>query len=130
MKNLLLFFILIALVFSCSLDKSNPLEPQNGQAPPVVTIPSKPTSTSTYITLFWKGNENDAGYYIYRSLSRDGNYERVHTYNSSANQNLNYFWNDMTVNPGVRYYYKISVFIDTGLEGRSVYVGTAIVDSD
>ena len=110
MKNVILF-ILFLFILSCSLDRTNPLDPLvSGKAAPeeVPNIEVATTENNT-IMITWNSLSNIDGYYIYRSQSYDGLYELIIDL-----ENLNdideYEYRDVEI-PGNFYWYKMSAYI-------------------
>ena len=138
MKKFLLFLI-VPLLFSCSLKRNNPLDPQSHD----IYIPANVKnfmiigewvesgnyvkSYNNTVILEWDANEDEIeGYYIYRSRSYNGLYTKVKTVYSP-----NHSWTDTEssgIEPNNWYYYKISAFNAEGLEGyRSDWKQTWVV---
>jgi len=135
MKIIIFLFIILTILLSCSLDRSNVLDP-NGHdinIPPLVEnfhidgdeidldgfIYIKSTNGS--VDMIW---DNDAsgvsGYYIYRSMDHDGLYILVADLNhipSNEEHQTQSFTDNTGLVPDSWYYYKISAFNDKGLEG-------------
>jgi len=109
---------LILLAISCSLERSNPLDPENGG-----TIPISPdikqfsiittTSGDKQVLLMWDQLNSVAGYYLYRSLSYNGQYDLL----TKIENNQTYEYFDTDVISGKTYFYKMSAYNQQGLEG-------------
>lgn len=116
-SHLILIIVLLFMV-SCSLDRKNPLDPQGNsdmQVPPDVTGLLL-SSSNMKVNVKWNRLEVMDKYYIYRSLSHDGDYDRIaEINNSSAGEYLNYLDSDVVL--ARSYYYKVSGVIK-GLEGH------------
>ena len=114
-KVLILTFIII--LASCSLDKSNPLDPSNSgiQAPGKVTGIEVDKISPTIIEIRWNSMINIDGYYIYRSGSYYGHYNQI--CESTPSDTL---YIDHDISSELYYWYKMSAFISVGnkkLEG-------------
>ena len=108
MKNLLLF-ILILFTLSCSLDRTNPLDPfVSGEEEPneVTNIQVSITDNNTII-ISWNPMSNVDGYYIYRSQSYSGLYVLIQDEDNEAISS--YEDNDVDI-PGNFYWYKMSAY--------------------
>ncbi|RLC52942.1 MAG: hypothetical protein DRZ79_00330 [Candidatus Cloacimonadota bacterium] len=138
MKKIILLFVVLS-VFSCSLKRSNPLDPHGHD----IYIPANikdfqiigewvesgnyVKSYNNTVRMEWSPNEDEIeGYYIYRSRSYNGLYTRVKTVYAP-----NHEWADTEssgIEPNNWYYYKISAFNEQGLEGyRSEWKQTWVV---
>jgi len=119
MKNIVLI-ISVLFILSCSLDRTNPLDPLvSGQSAPneVTNIQISITENNTIIVT-WNSVSNVDGFYIYRSQSYDGLYERIEDLQNINNINV-YEDTDVDI-PGNFYWYKMSAYIivdDEKLEG-------------
>ncbi|MCK4654586.1 MAG: hypothetical protein KAU01_09070 [Candidatus Cloacimonetes bacterium] len=117
-KVLILAFIII--LASCSLDRSNPLDPSNSgiQAPGKVTGIKVTINDFNYIDISWNPMINVDGFYIYRSQSFDGLYSILEDYITSPTDSL--FEDQNVIIQYNYYYYRMSAFINVGgkkLEG-------------
>ncbi len=107
------YIILISLILftlSCSLDRTNPLDPMVSSinAPNKVTSIYVATTADNTIIITWDPMSTVSGYYIYRSQSYDGLYELIKDDgNISSN---NYEDQDVDI-PGNFYWYKMSAYI-------------------
>ena len=107
------YIILITLILftiSCSLDRTNPLDPlvSGTNAPNEVTNITIVTTENNTIIISWNSVNTVAGYYIYRSQSYDGLYKLIlDEENSSVSL---YEDNDVDI-PGNFYWYKMSAYI-------------------
>lgn len=118
----IIFAFLLILLFSCELEKSNPLDPDNGGE-----IPSRPIIDNLLynnevnpnrIELYWEDLNTAAGINIYRSLYLDGEYQIIETYNAESENFENRYFFDTNIYHGNTYYYKLSAFNEKGMEGR------------
>ena len=109
MKYLILF-TLILFVISCSLDRTNPLDPlvSGTNAPNRVTDIDVVTTENNTIIISWNSVTNVNGYYIYRSQSYDGLYELIK--DEEDPEEYHYEDNDVDI-PGIFYWYKMSAYI-------------------
>ncbi len=107
------YIILISLILftlSCSLDRTNPLDPMVSSinAPNKVTSIYVATTADNTIMITWDPVPTVSGYYIYRSQSYDGLYKLIKDEgNISSN---NYEDQDVDI-PGNFYWYKMSAYI-------------------
>ena len=110
MKYLILF-TLILFVISCSLDRTNPLDPlvSGTNAPNRVTDIDVVTTENNTIIISWNSVTNVNGYYIYRSQSYDGLYELIK--DEEDPEEYHYEDNDVDI-PGIFYWYKMSAYIE------------------
>lgn len=103
--------ILILFTISCSLDRTNPLDPlvSGTDAPNEVTnIQVSITEISTII-ITWNSMNTVDGYYIYRSQSYDGLYKLI--LNEDNSSVSTYEDGEVTI-PGNFYWYKMSAYIE------------------
>ena len=109
MKYIILF-TLILFVISCSLDRTNPLDPlvSGTNAPNRVTDIDVVTTENNTIIISWNSVTNVNGYYIYRSQSYDGLYELIK--DEEDPEEYHYEDNDVDI-PGIFYWYKMSAYI-------------------
>ncbi len=108
MKNLLLA-ILILFTLSCSLDRTNPLDPfVSGEEDPneVTNIQVSITDNNTII-ISWNPMSNVDGYYIYRSQSYSGLYVLI---KDEENEDISSFEDNEVDIPGNFYWYKMSAY--------------------
>ena len=112
MKNIILS-ILILFILSCSLDRTNPLDPlvSGTNAPNEVTNIQVSITVNNTIIISWNSVNTVDGYYIYRSQSYDGLYKliidlenlnNIDEYEDSENIEI----------PGNFYWYKMSAYIE------------------
>ena len=113
--------LLLLIISSCSLDRSNPLDPINNSSIRVpgqvigVELSVSPLSASPrYIDIRWRGMDNVDGYYIYRAYSLHSSFERIVTI---TNNQVIQHRDDSNVFSGGTYWYKVSAFNDYP-EGR------------
>ncbi|MDP8268811.1 MAG: hypothetical protein P9L97_08805 [Candidatus Tenebribacter davisii] len=111
MKNLILF-LMILLIMSCSLDRTNPLDPlvSNKEAPGRVTGIQVMTTENNTIFITWNSMQAATGYYIYRSQSYDGFYALIIDIEKGLNDIHEYEDLDVDI-PGNFYWYKMSAYI-------------------
>lgn len=109
------YIILITLILftiSCSLDRTNPLDPlvSGTNAPNRVTDIDVAITEDNTIIISWNSVNTVAGYYIYRSQSYDGLYlltEEIENIDEIDE------YEDLYVNiPGNFYWYKMSAYIE------------------
>ena len=69
--------VLFILIISCSLEHSNPLDPENSgiEAPAEITGIIITLTSQNHVTISWNPLFDINGYYVYRSFSEDGQYE-------------------------------------------------------
>ncbi len=117
MKNILKLIVIVFVIsmIACGLDRSNPLDPENGNidTPKLVTgielSCSGQGAINKFVTINWEPlqfNESN-GYFIYRSQSYDGTYDRITVVRD--NQQSSYTDSDKII-PGA-YFYKMSSFV-------------------
>ena len=108
MKNLLLL-VLILFTLSCSLDRTNPLDPfvSGDNAPNEVPQIAISITDNNTIMINW-GSVIADGYYIYRSQSYNGLYELKYDVDVAI---TSYEDNDVDI-PGNFYWYKMSAYIE------------------
>ncbi|MDN5353304.1 MAG: hypothetical protein PWQ09_60 [Candidatus Cloacimonadota bacterium] len=112
MKKIIFIITCILLLFACSLDHSNPLD--NNQAPgKVIGIEAEAIQSPPKVILTWEKSaelitEEGGGYYIYRSLSYDGAYERIATIEDPTI--TSYEDEEVILTGEYFYYYKLSAF--------------------
>ncbi|MBN2461853.1 MAG: hypothetical protein JXB60_09640 [Candidatus Cloacimonetes bacterium] len=130
--RILILISLMFLLLSCSLERSNPLDPHNSgiEEPARVIVDDLPLVSVGVVRLTWVLQTNIAGYYIYRSMSYDGYYERIATDYPAINDTIGgYDDYDEDLISHNWYYYKVSAFNENGLEGlRSNFVFTNFID--
>jgi hypothetical protein len=114
-----LLIILAVLTASCSLKRSNPLDPLGN---PDIIIPetvtnitythSQPGSMSKFVDLNWTSNNpiTTDGYFVYRSLAYPSEYSVVDTVFTNSCNHGSEPWH--VVIGGNTYWYKISAFKD------------------
>jgi len=124
--QLLLFLTVLGiLITSCSLDRSNPLDPYGND----ITAPIKVTGLNIAeysfqsVNLSWDAQEGIPTYYIYRSPTYDGFYSRVDTVHVAIADSL--FEPTASVEDfddellsGTWYAYKVSGVTEEKLEGE------------
>ena len=108
MKNIIAILILL-LTLSCSLDRTNPLDPLvSGENNPE-EVPNIEVATSgNNIVITWDSMLNVDGYFIYRSQSYDGLFAQI---KDETNSEINIYEDDQVDIPGNFYWYKMSAYI-------------------
>ncbi|MCD4796979.1 MAG: hypothetical protein K8R49_07430 [Candidatus Cloacimonetes bacterium] len=108
-KIYVILFLLILI--SCSLDRSNPLDPLNSgkDAPRKVTGIVVTNYDNTSLVISWDTMQNIDGYYIYRSTYFDGKYRKI--VNEISHSDSLFEDTDVEL-PEKFYYYKMSAFKD------------------
>ena len=103
---------MILLIMSCSLDRTNPLDPlvSNKEAPGRVTGIQVMTTENNTISITWNSMQAADGYYIYRSQSYDGFYALIIDIEKGLNDIHEYEDLDVDI-PGNFYWYKMSAYI-------------------
>ena len=121
MRNVYILIVLVAMLISaCSLDRSNPLDPagnSNIQEPPIATGIELLSSNSVVLISFNRVDSVNS-YYVYRSLTHNGVYERITEVNQVSNITPVVSHIDENVILGIYYFYKITCVTVEGLEGR------------
>ncbi len=106
-KTYLILFLMVLI--SCSLERSNPLDPMNSgtKAPRKVTGIEVMNIENTSIIINWNTMGDIDGFYIYRSTYFDGKYRRIAN-NISPSDSL---FEDTDVElPENFYWYKMSAY--------------------
>ncbi|MEA2095304.1 MAG: hypothetical protein U9P73_01240 [Candidatus Cloacimonadota bacterium] len=108
------YIILITLILftiSCSLDRTNPLDPlvSGTNAPNEVTNITIVTTENNTIIISWNSVNTVDGYYIYRSQSYDGLYELITP--EGIDSSVSTYEDDGVTIPGNFYWYKMSAYI-------------------
>ena len=120
MKKIILIITLILSLFGCSLSRKNPLDSSNVAIPKSVIgvqlFASNAQSQEKYVEIHWDKLSNVSGYYIYRAMIFDGQYERIATIPNSQGNDMVYRDNNVFANNF--YYYKLSAYNSQGLEGH------------
>ena len=118
MKYIILI-ILILFTLSCSLDRTNPLDPMVSgiNAPNKVTSIYVATTADNTIMINWDPIPTVSGYYIYRSQSYDGLYELI---KDEGNITI-YNYIDDDVEDIFNVWYKMSAYILVGEEKLEGY---------
>jgi fibronectin type 3 domain-containing protein len=112
MKKILRPIIILVSLLACSLDHSNPLD--NDKAPAkVIGIEVEAMQNPPKVIISWQeladlNTQEGGGYYIYRSLSYDGAYERIATIDDPTI--TTYEDEDVILTGEYFYYYKLSAF--------------------
>ena len=112
MKKIIFAILCITFLFGCSLDHSNPLD--NDKAPSkVIGIEVEAIQSPPKVVITWQdmpdlSAEDGGGFYIYRSLSYDGAYERIATIEDPTI--TTYQDEDVILTGEYFYYYKISAY--------------------
>ena len=102
--------ILILFTISCSLDRTNPLDPlvSGNDAPNEVTNIQVSITENNTIIITWNSMMTVDGYYIYRSQSYDGLYELIL---DEDNNSVSLYEDEDVDVPGNFYWYKMSAYI-------------------
>ena len=110
MKYIILI-ILILFTISCSLDRTNPLDPlvSGTDAPNKVTNIHVIVTLENTIEIVWNPVIASDGYYIYRSQSYDGLYELIM---DEDDEEVSSYEDDDVDIPGNFYWYKMSAYIE------------------
>ncbi len=113
----ILFITLV--IFSCSLERNNPLDPVNSgiKEPARVVVHELPLTSYGSVLLEWELQSDAAGYYVYRSMSYNGYYSRIYTVPYDDVGSYEDFSDELV--SGTWYYYKVSAYNTLGLEGYS-----------
>ena len=127
LAKITILIMLITLIASCSLKRSNPLDP-NGNGDIVVPEPVTGITHNTssqhqnpcWVNIKWAANSasNTDGYFIYRGIGYYSSFALVDS--SRTNEYVHSSANDPTVQPG-DYWYRISAYKtypEGKLEGR------------
>lgn len=119
MKYIILI-ILLLFIISCSLDRTNPLDPlvSDINAPNKVTNIQVTTTVNNNIMITWNPMINIKGYYIYRSQSYDGLYKLIK--DEGDHEESHYEDTDVEI-PGNFYWYKMSAYIQVNGEKLEGY---------
>lgn len=115
MKKVYLILFITLLMLGCGLDRSNPLDPGNGNinTPGLVTDISLTTSgqgaTDKYVNISWNalGPGLADGYYIYRSRSYNGTFQLI---TEIPNRVDDFYQDRKDIGPGA-FFYKMSAFL-------------------
>jgi len=107
MKNLIIILIVL-LTISCSLDRTNPLDPLVSSEGYPENVPNIEVATSgNNIIITWDPMLNIDGYYIYRSYKHDGLYQLI-----KDEENINTFnYTDDNVEDISNVWYKMSAYM-------------------
>jgi len=102
--------ILFIFTLSCSLERTNPLDPlvSGTKAPYEVTNITIVTTENNTIIISWNSVDTVDGYYIYRSQSSDGLYKLIK--DEEEKSVSNYEDSDVEI-PSTYYWYKMSAYI-------------------
>ena len=120
MKILYSIIILLAAVFliSCSLERSNPVDPENnsdvivpGEIADLDLTPSTSSSTVKYMDLTWSRVSSIDGYYIYKATTYDGEYIRADNGGENGVPPADsLYFRDTEVQEDETYYYSVSAY--------------------
>jgi len=128
-KTAYLIILSAVLVLSgCSLDRSNPLDPNANdiQVPPSITGLLLASNVAGTVNIKCDRYADVSKYKIYRSLSYDGSYLMIAEV-IQPGQNTKPEYVDENVQPNGYYYYKVSGVNAQGLEGPiSPYKGIRV----
>ena len=107
LKNII-FFLLLIVVISCSLEHSNPLDPKNSgiQAPNEVTNIIVTKTAQNHVNITWASQPAVDGYFIYRSFSEDGQFDRLEILAAGTTTYL-----DLITITNYHTWYKLSAYI-------------------
>ncbi|MDO9578013.1 MAG: hypothetical protein Q7J16_09020 [Candidatus Cloacimonadales bacterium] len=100
--------VALALIISCSLDHSNPLDPENSgiEAPSEVTGIQVSFSAPNHVSISWNPKTYVDGYFLYRSFSEDGLYDLFVDLENSISS-----YSDETISQNYKIWYKVSAYI-------------------
>jgi hypothetical protein len=116
----ILFITLV--IFSCSLERNNPLDPVNSgiKEPARVVVHELPLTSYGSVLLEWELQSDATGYYVYRSMSYNGYYSRIATVVPSSSDDVGFYedFSDELVSE-TWYFYKVSAYNTLELEGYS-----------
>ncbi len=134
-KILIILTLLTILIASCSLDRSNPLDPDGHDitAPLKVTGLIIPDFSYQSVNLTWDAQAGVPTYYIYRSHTYDGFYIRVDTVYTTAVDTITVSGEDFDEEllSGEWYAYKVAGVTEENLEGEpSDFVFTYYTDGN
>jgi len=113
-----MLFLLILLIISCSLDRTNPLDPLvSGESYPE-EVPNIDVSISgNNIEITWDTMLNVDGYYIYRSQSYDGLYVLIKEEDDDGEIPVTSFLDqEVDLSNNNEYWYKMSAYILIGID--------------
>lgn len=120
MKKIFIISSLILSLLGCSLSHDNPLDSSNISVPKSVVgiqlFSSSAQSQEKFVEIHWDKLTDVSGYYIYRAMIFDGQYEKIATIPST--QDANPIYRDTNVFSNNFYYYKMSAYNSQGLEGH------------
>ena len=122
MKKKLLLFVLFAIIIltNCSLERNNPLDPDNTGVPaPGIITDIKLTAYSGVINICWNHLQGNVDYYtVYRALYYNGEYEGIiDILRPEQPEEETEEHDDTSVISGNQYWYKLSATSKSGLEG-------------
>lgn len=108
MKKKLIPILLFILVVSCSLDHSNPLDPEKSgiPAPSEITGIHVVLDAQNHVNISWNTQPEVDGYYIYRSFSEDGEYDKLSALSTTTSSYL-----DLITITNYHSWYKLSAYI-------------------
>jgi hypothetical protein len=84
-------------------------------APPVPRTPEAEATSPTGVRVTWDRVNRATTYHLYRATSRNGNYRQIYWANGRS-----YFDRGFHLNPGTRYYYRVSAENNMGESGPSL----------
>ena len=120
MMNKVVFIIAVSIfLLSCSLDRDNPVDPHQSSSIQVQTEETNIFVVKQYdlVSISWNGIADIDGFYIYRSMSYNGFYERLPELENTV---TTYEDTNVEIADNIFYWYKLSAFINIGedkLEG-------------
>lgn len=121
-KIIVLLVLLIIFSFGC-MKRNNPLDPyghSNVSVPQKISDFEGNSLSSVAVELTWTPSPGANGYYIYRSMSMNGNYDRVDNEELNSGGFESFIDHDDTFIARTYYWYKISAYVSVGdgkLEG-------------
>ena len=120
MKSIIIILIVL-LTISCSLDRTNPLDPLvSGEDYPEEVPNIEVNIIGNNIEITWTPMSNINGYYIYRSQGYDGLYELIMDVVDDESQEDSYLDDDVNI-PGSFYWYKMSAYKEVAGENLEGY---------
>ena len=97
------------------------------RVPPPIPVPEVPTmlSSSSVLSLNWRGSVGGRSYDIARAVNKDGEWTVVGTSISDCKQieKEGPLFRDSTAQPGTQYYYRVRAKNEAGLSGWSNIIG-------
>jgi len=108
MMKIMLLFLFCVVFLSCTLDHSNPLDPENSgiDAPSEITGINVTLTSQNHVNISWNSQQHSDGYFLYRSYSEDGQFDVLPDYNG---QNSNFL--DLETITNYNCWYKVSAYV-------------------